>query len=311
MMKIKDDINLIINNINTINELYDTLFVDEQIQFDNSFFRTNENEPDIFRDNNELLFLYSISFIYNLYHDRGQSNIDFIIGKMRGEQLNDSKQHKELINSLRTYFFHFLSNKRKNDNDKKRDVTFFYFEVCGQELPIDDEDWKKCVCKIIEEANTFLSNIILCIKNSDKLLLKKEWLSNKTRELPVQELKDSIKNYIIIYDIRIECNSYYQRIEKHLTKEFKQVSHNNLQYKQIMEHMDNFIGNLIEKRTEVPPLISGKDLLNRFDIEPGPKMKEMINYANRKHQESPCINTKEYYLDLVRDKFQLKPIKGK
>lgn len=177
MDSIKTKILIIEKKINEINNLEVQFLKNENIIHDEAIRCINFSCS-------EGAFIHIISWLYVKYFDNklSKENIKYILGYMQDnkfESFSDLSLHKKIVEKMRTFLHHDLKKDNKSNRSTKKISNEWFRNQCFLELPISDDDWKKCLNKILDGSLHFFTQIYVCLdlifKDEQKEIILSQW----------------------------------------------------------------------------------------------------------------------------------------
>lgn len=257
--------------------------------------------------NHQLTFNNLISWHYVIFHEYSSLNIDFITKKIEAYNLSQeehSSNLKKLVHAFRTIFQHQMDfDQSISDREKKYFCDNWIERILGKTPPTNEEQWFKCVVKLLEISEDFFNSILNCLIEIEKSehceIVIEEWL--KLIEVNYQPLDFErvllkvLENLGLIeyFDSMKLTKKYYDQW-KHSLKALPYGFNFEVQAYRIIE------STIISQ--EIIP-INGKDII-KIGVSPGPKILEYLKLAKTIFYETPC--NKEELLIKVQHKISEK-----
>lgn len=253
----------------------------------------------------ELGFIRVTSWLYVLYFELGKISIDYFnsLIKVYNSSLDECINHINTIHNLRTYLQHNLDpGKSRNKAIQKHCETWLSVN-CNTAIPSTEEQWLKCLNALLREATEYLNALMYCIRSIEQDESSEEifsdWLNRRNKYHPPHEFdklisivaNDMGKDYLDVVRFR---KKYYSEWSEHFMN-CKADYIFELEARKLVESV------LISNTPPILP-ITGKDIINEFDIPPGPIIGELLETAKEIYSNQQC-NTKEL-LNKLREKIQ-------
>jgi hypothetical protein len=240
----------------------------------------------------ELGFLRTVSWLYVLYYEAGKVNIEFISERFSAYKLdpnNELNRHIVTIQRLRTYSQHNLNPNKLQSRNIQEYCEQWLKNNCGTPVPEDDDHWETCLTCILNEAFNFLSAIRDCIRSieQDESLeqIIYEWDIARKRYHPPHEFDELIKE--IAADMgreNLDATRLRKRFYDAWVKELGVLQGNynfKVEARKLIEHA------LLDKMTPMLP-ITGRDILRKLDIPPGPQVGNLLEQARIIYNNEHC-----------------------
>lgn len=272
-------------------------------EFEKDFF-LYEDDLNIFRDCNELSFLYVIAFLYKLYVERGKLNLKYVIKKYNVFNIdkNQSERHLKVVHDFRTFMFHFLDTTQSHNKDIKKRVQLWFLAAIGKAMPETEEEWGKCVISMLTDAKDFLSSISQCLckiieLNDDSIM--KEWLMYVKRDLPKYKIMELLIEVVQKYEIGMDMEIF---LDKNISRIKDKVNSFNFDlYERIENKVKLEIENLIFQPGNVTCPLSGEEIQKVFKVS-GKQLGTIKNKAIQIFNNDIYL-TKDELIDKLSDEF--------
>ena len=250
----------------------------------------------------ELGLLRTVSWLYVLYNEVGKPNVEFLVEKLSAYNMDPKKKnimHFQTIHHLRTFFQHHLNPNEPRDARIQTACQQWFQQQCGTTLPREEEQWKNCLMGLLNEAVSFLRILEGCIdhiKNDESSTeILRQWEFRRTRYHPPPEFDRLIEE--VAADMGRE-NIEATRLRKHFydewVKELELLQGNydfKVEARKLIEHA------LLSETIAVLP-ITGHDIMETFNIKPGPQVGALLERAQIFYQDQPC--SREILLNKLR-----------
>lgn len=247
----------------------------------------------------ELDFIRLVSWLYVAYFEAGNVGVKFLLEKSRAFEINkidEIEKHLNTIKKLRTYLQHNLETHKKHDIAIKEACEYWLEEACGSPVPNGEESWGNCLIVILKETILFLETLlksIRCIESdTDSERMLKEWKFRIDRFHPPHEFELLILKIAFDFGVgHLDSEKYRKKHYDHWTATLKAKTDSydfETEARKLIEH------SLLSEETITLP-ITGKDVIDEFDIPPGPKIKKILIKARELYILEPC--TKEELID--------------
>jgi len=263
----------------------------------------------------ELGFLRVVSWLYVLYYETSRINVEFLSEQMAAYALDqDGKQttHLKVVHQMRTFLQHNLDPTKEQNRLIQCTCERWLQEQCLVPVPATDKHWRLCLVSLLQSAIDFLTVLCDCIRQIEQdescehILI--QWEIRRKRYHPPYEFDRLIS--IVSADMgreNIDVIRLRQRYYDKWTKELdlQQGSYDfEVEGRKLIEHV------LLAEMIPVPP-ITGKDIIEQFNLSPGPRVGELLRLAHKLYMDEPC--SRDLLLTRLRlaaevDSVQSKPI---
>lgn len=240
----------------------------------------------------ELGFLRTVSWLYVLYYEVGKVNVNFLTERFSAYNLDsDEKLSKHLLNvqQLRTFLQHNLDPKVQHNLVIQEACEQWLKDRCETPIPADDQHWNICLINLLIEAIDFLSALRTCIRkierDESREEILREWDFLRKRFHPPHEFDNLISK--VAADMgreNLDIIRFRKRFYQDWVKELELLKGNyefEIEARKLIEHV------LLNKITSVIP-ITGYDIINEFNIVPGPKVGLFLEKARNLYSIKPC-----------------------
>lgn len=253
------------------------------------------------RSSFESSFSQTISWFYILYNEIGRDKLPFLVEKFglyAAEQEDAAKQHLEIIQNLRTYFQHNLKLDSKEDQ-KTRQICFDWFKAtCGNESPVDSDEWFKCLVTVLDETHRFFGSLNMCLigigEDDSSTEIVEQWRYRITRSHSPHQF-DNIVN-IAAQDMGLNHIDPIAFRKRFYDKWKKQLANYSQDYDFKLEARKLVEATLLTELDAVMP-ITGQDIIES-GIEPGPRVGQYLAKARAIFQEDRSLTREELLVKL-------------
>lgn len=244
----------------------------------------------------ELGFIRLVSWLYVLYYDVGKVNVKFLVNRFSVYNLDiDDKLNNHLLNikQLRTYLQHNLDPNVQHNLIIKDACEKWFRDQCGTPIPVEDQHWNICLIALLNENLKFLSALRNSIRSIEKDESKEQILTDwnflrKRNHLPHEF--DTLISKVAgdmgrekLDPIRLR-KRYYEKWIKEL-----QLLQGNYNFEDEARKLIENV--LLFEMTSILP-ITGKDIMDEFNILPGPKVGHLLKVAYDIYSSEPCSHDK-------------------
>jgi len=250
----------------------------------------------------ECNFIRGVSFLYVMYVESGNNNIRYLLNKYEIYKLDAEKarKHLDIIQKMRTYLQHNLDMTCQRDSITKDDAYKWFSVTCGYVLPFRDDHWNKCLKTILEEANAFMENILYCIeqirRDESCESICKEWIFRIDRYHHPSEFDDLVAK--VAADMGREKLDVLKFRKKHYESWVKKLSELQPDYDFEYEGRKVIEYTLLTENIITLP-ITGRDIMDEYQLQPGPKIGELLEEASRIYKDNRC--NKQELLDKLSE----------
>ena len=240
----------------------------------------------------EASFIRATSWLYCLYFEAGRVSLVYLRRMGEAYSILDREKadlHVEQVRCLRTELHHNLGFGDA-DQTSRRVAQMWLKKACGTALPQNAAHWKACYTQITGDASSFLRDIDEVVRrieaegNKARIHID-EWLHRLQRSWPAaafDSLIDKVK-----YQVARDALDTVSFRNKHLD-----LWRRNLE---VLEDGFNFefeATRLIEmtllNEDSVVLPITGHDVIEFLEIEPGPAVAELLEEARRYFEVNRC-----------------------
>lgn len=240
----------------------------------------------------ELAFYQTVAWLYGLYYEAGRVSLAFLVERFSTYRLDKEENHEhhfDCLRYLRTYLQHNLNFDSKHDRDTWERCEQWFFKGCGSSMPGADEEWNRCLNRILVESGAFLSTAIECVRaieRDDSLNgIIEQWLLRLRRYHPKHEFELLVG--IVTHDLGQDSLD-----PKHITERYYDKWSRDLRFRSADYVFEDEARRLIEhtilSEAEMPLPVSGKDIMSSFGIPPGPTVGRLLRRARTLYDDSPC-----------------------
>jgi hypothetical protein len=240
----------------------------------------------------ELGLLRAVSWFYVLCNEAGTVNVEFLNERIHvyGVDSDETDDYLALVDRLRTYSQHNLNPSRPRDRDIQGSCETWFREQCGTSEPGDDDQWLCCLIGFLERTLQFFGALLRCIRgieqDESREQILREWEFRHSRNhlphefdgLIAQVAADMGRPSLDAVKLR---KRYFEKWNA--TLDTLQGDYNfEIEARRLIEYA------ILNETTVVLP-ITGHDIMEAFeDVEPGPKVGELLKKAKALYEEEPC-----------------------
>ncbi len=250
----------------------------------------------------ELGCIRLVSWLFVQYFEAGRVGVRFLDGKAIAydqDPNGEITKHRDYVQRLRTFFQHNLDSSKSHDRGIQETCRAWFREKCNTAVPSTDEDWALCLGAIIKEAVGSLEVLVATLRRIEvdeaREEICKDWRLRASRNLLPHQFEDLIaqvaadmgKTEIDPVGLR---RRFYDQWSKHLglLNEGVEVL---VEARKLVEHA------LLTVIPDTMP-ITGKDVISELQIEPGPKVGEVLAQARTLYAKERL--SKETLLERLR-----------
>lgn len=249
----------------------------------------------------ELGFIRVVSWLYVHYFESGKLGTEFlteIIREHASEKFEPSKEHRTLVQRLRTYCQHNLDPSQDHSKDISRACEAWFNSHCGTPVPRADEHWENILRVISFDASSYLGclrDILRHIESDpESTQILNQWKLRISRFHAPHEFDALIGEVAADFGREsLDPVKLRRRYYDKWRKEFEIRTDNcdfRVEARKLIEHV------LLSEQQDVLP-ITGRDVMSTFNVPPGPRVKEILLEARQRYETAPC--TKEELLEII------------
>lgn len=240
----------------------------------------------------ELGFLRLVSYLFVLYHEVGKVGVDFLAKRFEALGVTSDqhlREHAALVKKLRTYLQHNLNPRQEHDKNIQETCEEWMRSKSGTPLPTTDHQWRKCLLALLEESLEFLKASLATLRaieaDDSRDAICRDWEIRIKRYHPPEEFDRLIAEVAIdmgresIDPVRIRVRFYDQWVQQ--LNLLKAEYDFGVEARKLIERA------LLSALTSVLP-VTGKDVMEAFQIPPGPRVGELLEQARILYESRPC-----------------------
>lgn len=235
-------------------------------------------------------FLRTISWLYILFYEAGRVNVEFLVEYLNPSGLDSQGKaikHIRVIHSMRTSLQHNLDLNENRDKSLRELSELWFVDRLGVMSPHKSKEWEKCLTDLLNESCETMELLIksLTYIQKDDFCdgIVSQWNEKCSRYHPPHEYdriiaivaSDMGMDHINALKIR---NRYYESWSKELE----------------YLHGDYDFEYEVRKRVQLALLrdpiipITTVDIMNSFNINPGPLVGRLVKTAKEIYIQEPC-----------------------
>lgn len=266
-------------------------------------------------DTPSLGFYTGVSWFYVYYFEAGRTSVGFLSERANALGLDPTghlASHQNLIHSFRTYLQHNLSYENRDDV-AKRQRCFDWVQIhLDQEIAPDDDflpnskdpAWEVLLMELMREAVEFVQILESTLQaiSSDEFCqdVMRVWISRVKRRHSSHEWDEIVQ--VVAGDMGLKFLDVVAFRQRFFEKWNQRLSLLRDDYS-FPDEARRLVEQSLISEEKFPLPIDGKDIMERFGLPPGPRIREFLIQAQRIYLESPC--GKEDLLSLLRDRVEL------
>lgn len=255
----------------------------------------------------EAAYLRIVSWLYILlFEDFSSNNINFITQKFEfyGISIDQFNNFKKLIHSSRTILQHSIDLKKSTDLEKIREYEYWLRNEVNRIEDLNDKDWEKCCIYLLLEFSFILESIqkILSEIQMNKEFLNiviQDWINYNMNSLSYNTYENVVLKVLTNLDLEfVPVESFLRKNHDKWQTEIRNSKGKDV--KIILQRMvERDVLYALETYT-IPLPLSGNDIMEHFELKPGPKVREYLQQAMQIFIKNPC--SKDSLLSLLEKK---------
>ena len=240
----------------------------------------------------ELGFYQTVTWLYALYYESGRISLRFLMDRFNTygyDQNGHHRRHYEDTGRLRTYLQHNLNLDSIKDAKTHQICEEWFSKACGSAIPSMEREWNECLVRILNDSELFLAAVIDCVRaierdESSKLIVE-QWTVRLRQFHPKHEFEDLVA--MVIHDVGQDSLDPVQITERYYDQWTRNLKFRSEDYI-FIEDARRLIEQTILNEAELPPPISGADIMRELGIPPGPDVGILLRKAKDSYDVSPC-----------------------
>ena len=240
----------------------------------------------------ELGFYQTVTWLYAFYYEAGRVSLRFLIDRLQTyfpDKHGNHLRHYEDVGRLRTYLQHNLNLDSTQDLRTQQISEEWFSRACGSAIPGIDQEWNECLERILGDSTAFLSGTIECVRAMERddssRIIVEQWSVRLGQYHPKQEFESLVS--IVIHDMGQDSLDPAQ-----ITDRYYDQWNRNLRFRSedyiFEEDARRLIERTILNEAELPPPISGQDIMREFGIPPGPEVGNLLRKAKALYDTELC-----------------------
>lgn len=247
----------------------------------------------------ELGFIRTISYLYANYFEAGKVSVKFLKDLLKAYDSESGMKcelHYKLVNDLRTFSQHNLNLNEEHGSGIKENCENWFLCSSGTVLPVTEFHWQNCLRVILDEAQDFLTSLVICLRkletDESRTELLARWSFKRTRHHPVDKFdklidiaaNDMGRHYLDATAFRKKHHSKWISKLEALTDDyiFEEVAREMIEYEILSD-------------ARPPTTLNGKTLQEDLGIPPGPELGKLLEKMHRFIDQNPTMTKEQIY----------------
>lgn len=225
----------------------------------------------------EISFLRLVAWSYVLLFEAGRISIPFLL--RTADAYQPQRASMEMIRALRTWSFHNVGFESDRDLQLSRQVERWFLETCGRSPPEDQTSWNVCferagdlVIEVVAQCQRAVAGVL---STSDGEAVIKDLRHRLERSWAPDRFDALLGDVATRLDVRVDVPRFRRaRLDRwrSFLLDLADDDDPNEAVERLMER------DLLEYIDGVLP-ISGRDIMARFGMLPGPRVGAMLRVA--------------------------------
>ncbi len=240
----------------------------------------------------ELAFIRVVAWLYVQYFEVGGVSIRFLASLFDGYGLDSAcelRAHVDRTGRLRTYLQHNLDPSSESDAVTRATCEDWFEGICGSRVPGREEHWSLCVAAQVRDAKLLFGTLLEAVRaierDEAREVIVEQWRIRVTRHhspaafdpIVAAAAGDMGRDFLDVPRFR----------KRHYDKWADAIRGLDGAYDFEREARRLVEQSLMSDATAVLP-ITGTDIIREFDIEPGPRVGELLALARTLFEAEPC-----------------------
>lgn len=238
----------------------------------------------------ELAFIRTTSWLYVHYFEVGRVSVRFLV--RRGDRQPGSRHgdsHLDAVHALRTHLEHSLDPTSKSDVAIANACSSWFEANCGTRLPRTENHWRELCAALINEARAFLLRLRELLgqieHDTDRAIILRQWEDRLERDWPAHRFHELIAT--VAADIgrdALEPVVFFSRHASTLSEGMRLLREDcdfQIEARKLVERA------MLSETSSVLP-VTGQDLMDAFQIPPGPEVGRLLGVVRSLYEASPC-----------------------
>ncbi|CAG7652731.1 hypothetical protein PAESOLCIP111_06613 [Paenibacillus solanacearum] len=239
----------------------------------------------------ELGFIRTVSWFYVLYFELGKVSIDYFnnLISVYDNTLEKYISHVHTIHQLRTYLQHNLDPNKQQNKSIQKYCEGWLSTKCNTAVPATDDHWFSCLIELLQEACSYLDALAFCIRSIEqdesKETILTNWSSRKSRYHPPHQFDQLIS--VVANDMGkdyLDTERFRKRYYPEWATHFQNCKANYIFEVEARKLIESAL--LADTPSILP--ITGKTIMEFFDIPPGPRVGEILQIAKSIYAKEQC-----------------------
>ena len=225
----------------------------------------------------EISFLRFVAWSYVLFFEAGRISIPFLLRSSGAYERQRASM--EMIHALRTWSFHNIGLDSDRDLRLSRQVDLWFHDCCGRVPPEDRTSWNACfdraselVDEVLRQCQRAVADLLSAVDGQaliDDLRhrLERSWAPDRFDAL--------LGDVATRLDVRVDVQKFRRSRLDQWRSFLLDLADDDDPINAVERLMER---DLLEYIDGVLP-ISGRDIMGRFDIPPGPQVGAMLRIA--------------------------------
>ncbi|MEU4383228.1 hypothetical protein [Micromonospora echinofusca] len=237
----------------------------------------------------ELAFIRIVSWLYVHYFEVGRVGVRFLVrrnARLAGQGQGDG--HLDTVHALRTWSQHNLNLTGDHDAHIALTCGDWFVNRCGTRLPRTDDHWTALLTALLREAHAFFERLLELLaaieEDADRDVICQQWEDRLNRDWPAHRYHSLIAT--VASDLgrdALDPKSFYDRHGHSIREGLKLVSEDGDLEDETRKLIERA---LLAEAVSVLP-ITGRDVIDYFDISPGPEVGRLLECARRLYSDQP------------------------
>jgi hypothetical protein len=243
----------------------------------------------------ELGFYQVVAWLYGLYYEAGRISFPWLLKQAAVVNPDNNCQliyHFDALRQLRTYISHNLVLESSHDRGVQTDCQQWFKDQCGSLLPGSDPEWNECLNALLVGAVDFLNSLNNCVRLLEQdaavIYIIRDW------EFRLRRYHPKIDFQRIVEVVSTDIGHQYIDTEKVTNKYFDEWT---AQLQSLVGDFDfesearKRIEHTLIHDAQVPLPVTGKDIITRLKVQPGPVVGQLLRDARIKYEETRCTSS--------------------
>lgn len=238
----------------------------------------------------ELAFIRTTSWLYVHYFEVGRVGVRFLVrrgDRQAGSRHGDS--HLDAVHALRTHLEHSLDPRSQSDIAIVDACSSWFEASCGTRLPRSENHWSGLCTALIHEARAFILRLRELLgqieHDTDRALILRQWEDRLERDWPAHRFHELIAT--VAADVgreAVDPVAFFGRHGASFSEGMRLLREDcdfEVEARKFVEKA------LLSDAISVLP-ITGQDIMDAFNIPPGPEVGRLLQLARSSYEAEPC-----------------------